>query len=49
MKSVEFIPYGKLVRFVEDAYLEDVYPDENTLHSLPYTDMEISATEDQTV
>ena len=49
MQGMEFIPVGKLLRFLEDSDMKNVYLHDNTVHSLPYNDMEISGSKDQTV
>ena len=49
MQGMEFIPVGKLLRFLEDSDMNNVYLHDNTVHSLPYTHMEISGSKDQTV
>ncbi len=48
-ESLEFIPSGRLLRFVEDAHLENVSPTENTIYSLPDEAVDISASDKQTV
>ena len=49
MEAIEFTPPGRLLRFLEDSDMNDVYPMENTIHSLPYQDLEISGSNEQTV
>ena len=49
MEAIEFTPPGRLLRFLEDSDMNDVYPMENKIHSLPYQDLEISGSNDQTV
>ena len=49
MEAIEFTPPGRLIRFLEDSDMNDVYLMENKIHSLPYQDVEISGSNDQTV
>ena len=49
MEAIEFTPPGRLLRFLKDSDMNDVYPMENTIHSLPYQDLEISGSNEQTV
>ena len=49
MQGMEFIPHGKLLRFLEDSDMNNVYLHDDKIHSLPYNDIEISGSKDQTV
>ena len=49
MEAIEFTPPGRLLRFLEDSDMNEVYPKENKIYSLPYQDLEISGSNDQTV
>lgn len=49
MQGLEFVPSGRLLRFLDDGYFNTIHLQENKIHSLPYQELEISGSRDHTV